>query len=708
VFEANPLALLPLLCCVVGVRTALVTYRLAPGLLLAAGGAVVWSACIAVAACLTEPGPAPWTARISLAATLGIGGGVLHFLTALARVPRRGLWLAIGMPACAAGALIALLDPAIFPTARPVPWGGYYSLAGPRIIVPVAILLGLMGFPMAYTLRTWRRTPPSRRRAQLGHVLAAFGIALLGTLDLAAVLGYDLPPVGWLTSIVSLTVLYRSIAHLRLVGARTAFSRTRFWALFLCLTFLPLLAVVELTEGWAGWGSLGTRVLALVALWTVGARVERLVASAFERPAAAAAARVRAFAAATRSPSTPAFVLPPLARALEGVGLELCAAALGVDVGDGPPAAWDVLVAGEEPRVEAPPAPLPGAIVAREDLEPGRADPWLDAFDADVAVPLRHRREVVGVVLARLRRGYLDEEAREALGRLAAQAAVAFTNAALHDRLARRAQHLQREVDERTRSLTQAISDRRAAQARLVQAERQSALGLLVAGVSHEVNNALNFIYANAPVLETYATAYDALLARAGGEAAARAAAGRLREGAGAVAEAARRTRALVEDLRRFARGDTERQPIDLREAARAAMKLARAHARLRSDVTWRIADAPEGAYIIDAYPAALHHALLALGLNAAQAAGEAGTIAVELAAAEGSVRLVVVDDGPGVPAEERERVFEPFVTTRSGATGLGLTTARATAQRLGGSLVLEGMNGRGTRAVLTLPARRP
>lgn len=67
--------------------------------------------------------------------------------------------------------------------------------------------------------------------------------------------------------------------------------------------------------------------------------------------------------------------------------------------------------------------------------------------------------------------------------------------------------------------------------------------------------------------------------------------------------------------------------------------------------------------------------------------------------------RLTVVDDGPGIPAEARDRVFEPFFTTRAGGTGLGLAIARRLVRDVGGEITLESARGRGTRVDVTWKA---
>jgi signal transduction histidine kinase len=92
--------------------------------------------------------------------------------------------------------------------------------------------------------------------------------------------------------------------------------------------------------------------------------------------------------------------------------------------------------------------------------------------------------------------------------------------------------------------------------------------------------------------------------------------------------------------------------------------------------------------------------------INAAQAIGGHGRIAVTLRAHDETGVIEVRDTGPGIPAEIRERIFEPFFTTKSRGGGLGLPVARRTAELHGGALTVECPVDGGTVARLTLPLR--
>jgi nitrogen fixation/metabolism regulation signal transduction histidine kinase len=98
--------------------------------------------------------------------------------------------------------------------------------------------------------------------------------------------------------------------------------------------------------------------------------------------------------------------------------------------------------------------------------------------------------------------------------------------------------------------------------------------------------------------------------------------------------------------------------------------------------------------------------ALVNLLLNAAHAVGAHGTVVVRTVVASSMVTVEIRDNGPGIPMEIRERVLEPFFTTKSRGGGLGLPIARRSAELHGGSLSLSCPDQGGTVVTLTLPIR--
>ena len=92
---------------------------------------------------------------------------------------------------------------------------------------------------------------------------------------------------------------------------------------------------------------------------------------------------------------------------------------------------------------------------------------------------------------------------------------------------------------------------------------------------------------------------------------------------------------------------------------------------------------------------------------NALEVTGPGGEILLSARALEGRIRIAVRDEGPGIAPELQERIFEPFVTTRSGGTGLGLAVARAIARAHRGEISVQSRPGEGSTFTVGLPLAR-
>ncbi|HVQ27451.1 MAG TPA: ATP-binding protein [Planctomycetota bacterium] len=216
------------------------------------------------------------------------------------------------------------------------------------------------------------------------------------------------------------------------------------------------------------------------------------------------------------------------------------------------------------------------------------------------------------------------------------------------------------------------LEDERAHRARLEQA------GRLLAEVVHEINNPL-------AVIQGYT---QLLLERARDP--------EDRRDLACVLDEARRLGTLVEDMLSFARrGGPEIETVDLRRVVSSTLNLT-THAMRQARVSL-VASLPDRDLLVRGQHGAYVQVLLNLLTNARQSL-EAGRregrgIALRLEpAAAGLVRLVVSNNGPPIPAELAERVFEPFFTTRppGEGSGLGLALCRQILARYGGAIVLE------------------
>jgi two-component system sensor histidine kinase PilS (NtrC family) len=178
------------------------------------------------------------------------------------------------------------------------------------------------------------------------------------------------------------------------------------------------------------------------------------------------------------------------------------------------------------------------------------------------------------------------------------------------------------------------------------------------------------------------------------------------------VRESDRLSRILTEFLD-FARVRAhEYVPLDLHELASAAARLVREHPDCRRDADIRVTGER---VLVEGDDDLLHRIVSNLVLNAAQAAKGPSSIAVEVGAARNgeapaslgtAARLRVRDDGPGIPAEIRDRLFEPFVTGRSGGTGLGLAVVQRAVEAHRGLILVDSAPGRGTTFTVYFPVK--
>jgi two-component system, OmpR family, sensor kinase len=211
-----------------------------------------------------------------------------------------------------------------------------------------------------------------------------------------------------------------------------------------------------------------------------------------------------------------------------------------------------------------------------------------------------------------------------------------------------------------------------------------------VADASHELRTPLTSVLANLELLEVELS-------------------GEQREAAESALRSSRRMRRLVADLLLLARADTGRRPphrpVDLAEVVTdAASELEPVAGDHEISVS-----APPGAEIQGARDE-LHRLVTNLLENALRHTDPGTAVEASVERRNGEVVLAVEDDGPGIPPELREKVFERFFPgegDRSGSSGLGLSIVRAVAESHHGRVTLEPpLDGRGARFVVRLPAR--
>jgi two-component system NtrC family sensor kinase len=219
-------------------------------------------------------------------------------------------------------------------------------------------------------------------------------------------------------------------------------------------------------------------------------------------------------------------------------------------------------------------------------------------------------------------------------------------------------------------------------------------LGLLAAGVAHEINNPLAYATLNVEKIVRH-------LQRIAPDDAA--------ETVGQAIVASRdglaRVATIVRDLQSLsAPSSAERWPVDVKDVIDSALNLAMHAIRGRARIVRDYADVPG----LKTDPTRLGQIVLNLVFNAAQAfekPDEArNVLSLGIASARANeVTITVADNGPGIPEQDLARIFEPFFTTKSKGTGLGLAICQTLATSLGCRLEVESEVGRGTKFTLQL-----
>ena len=242
------------------------------------------------------------------------------------------------------------------------------------------------------------------------------------------------------------------------------------------------------------------------------------------------------------------------------------------------------------------------------------------------------------------------------------------------------------------------VSEQRALEAQLRQAQKMEAVGQLAGGVAHDFNNLLSVILGTAELVRGAVPPGSTLAAD-------------LDE----ITRAARRGAQLTRQLLAFSRRQKLRpRVVDLIAVVRGAEPLL--HRLLPETVTLDLA-LPDAPHLVHADPGQLEQVLMNLVVNARDAVATAGDrvqgvvhVAVDTVRVDNacpSVRLTVRDNGIGMDAETRARAFEPFFTTKEPGrgTGLGLSTAFGIAAQSGGTLHVESAPGEGATFSLLLPS---
>ena len=338
----------------------------------------------------------------------------------------------------------------------------------------------------------------------------------------------------------------------------------------------------------------------------------------------------------------------------------------------------------------------------------------LRGWRSSLTVPMLREGMLIGIIaVTRVEPGLFDDHHIQLLKTFADQAMIAISNVGLFN-----------EVQDRTRKLSQSLDDLRAAQDRLVQTEKLASLGQLTAGIAHEIKNPLNFVNNFSALSAELTDDLNDLLKAAALTDKMREEVNELtrllKENLEKVVQHGRRADSIVKNMLLHSReGSGERRSADINALVGESLNLAYHGARAEKagfSMTLKHDLDPE-AGALDLFPQEITRALLNLISNGFYAAtrrkAEAGdgTFEPVLSAATRNlgktVEIRIRDNGTGIPPDVREKMFNPFFTTKptGEGTGLGLSmTHDIIVKQHGGSIDVETEPGEFTEFIITLP----
>ena len=248
------------------------------------------------------------------------------------------------------------------------------------------------------------------------------------------------------------------------------------------------------------------------------------------------------------------------------------------------------------------------------------------------------------------------------------------------------------ELGEIGKSINRMASVRKELEEKLRREDRLRATGRLASALAHEIRNPLNSIRLTIQLLEQRRTTNSI---RA--------------EDLELVRDEVDRLNALLTDLldlQRVRKPQPEEQPI--RPVIERCLELIRRHAEARRRRI-ELDEAGDSSLAACFDAKQLTQTVMNLLLNALEATSEGGTIRVRIAESAGAAAIEVSDDGPGLGAEQIDHLFEPFYTTKSEGTGLGLAVSRELMRSQGGDLLFDAAESGGKFVVrLPLAASKP
>ncbi|RME17815.1 MAG: GHKL domain-containing protein [Bdellovibrio sp.] len=282
--------------------------------------------------------------------------------------------------------------------------------------------------------------------------------------------------------------------------------------------------------------------------------------------------------------------------------------------------------------------------------------------------------------------------------------------------LANRVQQTQLELKKKIRELEKANTEIKEAQAKLVHSAKMASLGQLVAGVAHELNNPIGFIYSNMQHLREYSEKLIELSQVAEKDPSKISKFKKdiefdyivqdLPKLIRSCEEGAKRTRDIVLGLRNFSRLEEAKiKDINIHENIDTTLSLLQGELKGRIQV---VKDYDKNLPLVPCYPNQINQVFMNILSNAAQAIPKKGKITIKTEKKGEFVYITISDTGKGMDKETVEKIFDPFFTTKTPGqgTGLGMSISYGIIQKHHGDILVDSTPGKGTSFTIVLPIK--
>jgi signal transduction histidine kinase len=264
----------------------------------------------------------------------------------------------------------------------------------------------------------------------------------------------------------------------------------------------------------------------------------------------------------------------------------------------------------------------------------------------------------------------------------------------LNDRMVKKSQELERankEVETKNEELISTLNKLQETKEKLVETEKMASLGMLSAGVGHEINNPLNFIKNSVQIIRDYKVVskkdkedYQRFIK--------------------IIDDGVVRISSIVKNLENFTRPDAKvMESCNLITIIEQCLEILNHRTRDRIEI---VLDIPDTEVIISGNRGKLHQAFLNIIFNAEQAIRDKGAITIKIAEDENFVNVSIKDNGQGMEKKNLSKIMDPFYTTKNPGegTGLGLWVTYNVIKNHNGNIQIQSQIGEGTEFIVSLP----